>query len=249
VPHALLILLHQYADVTEFGLMALTAMVVDEEPPVLSLAKAGLEPLGCEVVTQSDGREAATVAQTRKIHLVLFGTRMEPLDGFELTRVIRRSKLNSHIPIVMMAAGYDTNIMRRGIHEGIHFFLAKPLSQERIVQFFRTMRRAMWKERRRYSRLPLRVTATCRSSIGTLELQTRNISIGGMLLEPCEGLTRCQEIGLELSIPGYDRAIQIPASVRHQTPEVGVGAKFQDVSAVGRRAIDGYISGTPEKQL
>ena len=229
--------------------MAFTVMVVDEELPVLSLAKACLEPLGCEVVTQSDSREAATVAQTRKIHLVLLGTRMGPLDGFELTRVIRRSRSNSRVPIVMMAAGYDTNIMRRGIHEGIHFFLAKPLNQERIVQFFRTMRRAMWEERRRYSRLPLRVTSTCRSCIGTLELQTRNISIGGILLDPCEGLTRCQEIGLEFSMPGYNRSIQILASVRHQTPEVGVGAKFQDVSAVDRRAIDGYISGTLEKQL
>ena len=228
--------------------MALTVMVVDEEPPVLSLVKSGLEPLGCEVVTQSDGREAATVAQTRKIHLVLFGTRMEPLDGFELTRVIRRSKLNSHIPIVMMAAGYDTNIMRRGIHEGIHFFLAKPLSQERIVQFFRTMRRAMWEERRRHPRLPLSATATCRSCIGTLELQTRNISIGGILLDPCEGLTRCQEIELELPLPGYERPIRILATVRHQTPEVGVGAKFQDVSPVNRRAIESYISGAVENQ-
>jgi hypothetical protein len=139
--------------------------------------------------------------------------------------------------------------MRRGIHEGIHFFLAKPLNQERIVQFFRTMRRAMWEERRRHPRLPLSATATCRSCIGTLELQTRNISIGGILLDPCEGLTRCQEIGLEFSMPGYNRSIQILASVRHQTPEVGVGAKFQDVSAVDRRAIDGYISGTLEKQL
>jgi c-di-GMP-binding flagellar brake protein YcgR len=110
------------------------------------------------------------------------------------------------------------------------------------------MRRAMWKERRRCSRLPLRVTATCRSCIGTLELQTRNISIGGMLLEPCEGLTRCQEIGLELSMPGYNRAIQILASVRHQTPEVGVGAKFQDFAEVNRRVIDSYISGAQEKQ-
>jgi len=180
--------------------------------------------------------------------MVLLGARMQPLDAIELSHVIRRSRPNSGIPIVMLTAGPDTRTMRRAIHEGIHFFLAKPLSQQRIVQFFRAMRGAKWEERRRFSRLPLRVTATCRSCNGTLGLPTSNISSGGVLLEPVEGLTRCQEIELELSLPGYDRPIRILAIVRHQTLEVGVGAKFQDVSPVNRRAIDGYIAGALEKQ-
>jgi len=227
--------------------MAFTVMVVDEEPPVLSLAKVCLEPLGCEVVEQSDSREAASVAQARRLHLVLLGARRQHLETIELARVIRRSRAN--IPIVMLTAEHDTKTVRRGIQEGIHFFLAKPLSQERIVQFFRAMRSVMWAERRRCSRLPLRVTATCRSCIGTLELPTSNISTGGLLLDPVEGLTRCQEIEVELSLPGHDRPIRILAIVRHQAPEVGVGAKFQDVSPVNREAIDGYISGALERQI
>ncbi len=228
--------------------MAFIVMVVDEETPVLSLAKAGLEPLGCEVVEQSDSRAAATVAQTRKLHLVLLGGPLQHLDGIELTHAIRRSKSNSDIPIVMLTAGCDAKTVRRGIHAGIHFFLTKPLSRERIVHFFQTMRRAMWAERRRSSRVPLHVAATCRSSIGTLELQTRDISIGGMLLEPCDRFTRCQEIELDLLLPGYNKPIRILAAVRHQTREVGVGAKFQDLSEVNRRAIEGYISGALIKQ-
>jgi len=228
--------------------MAFTVLIVDEELPVLSLAKACLEPLGCEVVEQSSHREAASTAQARKLQLVVLGARMQPPDRIELTRVIRRSRANRRVPIVMLTAEHDTKNVRRGIHEGIHFFLAKPLTPERIVQFFRAMRGAMWEERRRFARLPLHVTATCRSCSGVLELPTSNISAGGMLLEPCEGLTRCQEIELELSLPGYDKSIRIIATVRHQTPEIGLGAKFQEVSAVNRRAIDGYISGALEKQ-
>ena len=228
--------------------MAFTVMVVDEEPQVSSLAKMCLTPLGCEVVEQSDRREAAAVARARKLHLVLLGSRMQLAEAIELTHEIRRSRPNSGTPIVMLTAGNDTKTMRRGIHEGIHLFLAKPLSQERIVQFFRAMHAAMWADRRRFARLPLRVTATCRSCNGTRELPTSNISADGLLLEPVEGLTRCQEIELELSLPGYDRPIRILATVRHQTPEVGVGTKFQDVSPVNRRAIEGYISGALEKQ-
>jgi CheY-like chemotaxis protein len=226
--------------------MAFTVMVVDDELPVLSLAKACLEPLGCEVVEQSDYRGAATVAQARQPHLVLLGSGMQHLEGIELTHVIRRSRPNT--PIVMLTAGQDTKTMRRGIHEGIRFFLAKPLSPERVVQFFRTMRSAKWKERRGFSRLPLRVNATCRSCLGTLELPTSDISTGGLLLKLFEGLTRCQEIELELPLPGYDRTIRILATVRHQTPELGVGVKFQDVSPVNRRAIESYISGALENQ-
>ena len=228
--------------------MAFTVMVVDEELPVLSLAKACLEPLGCEVLEQSDYRGAATVARARQLHLVLLGARTQPLDGIELTDVIRRSRSNSGTPIVMLTAGQDTKIMRRAIREGIRFFLAKPLSRERMVQFFQAMRSAKWQERRRFSRLPLRVIATCRSCLGALELPTSDISTGGLLLEPFEGLTRCQEIELELPLPGYDRTVRILATVRHQTPELGVGAKFQDVSPVNRRAIESYISGAVENQ-
>lgn len=228
--------------------MAFTVMVVDDELPVLSLAKECLEPLGCEVVEQSDYRGAATVAQARQLHLVLFGARMQLLDGIELTHVIRRSRPNSGIPIVMLTAGQDTKTMRRGIHEGIRFFLAKPLSRERIVQFFRAMRSVKWEERRRFSRLPLRVTATCRSCFGALELPTSDIGTGGLLLEPFERLTRCQEIELELPLPGYDRTVRILATVRHESPELGVGVKFQDVSPVNRRAIESYISGALENQ-
>ena len=228
--------------------MALNVMVVDEELEVLSLAKACLEPLGCEVLEQCHSREAASVVRARKLHLVFLGAQMQHLDAMELAHVIRRSTLNSGIPIVMLTAEHDARAMRRGVNEGIQFFLAKPLSQERITRFFRAMRSAMWAERRRSARLPLQVTATCRSCSGTLELPTSNISTGGMLLEPSEGLTRCQEIELEFPLPGYDRPIRVTATVRHQASEVGIGVKFQDISPVNLRAIDSYFSGALEEQ-
>ena len=228
--------------------MALTVMVVDDEPPVLSLAKAVLESLGCEVLAESDSREAAKLAQARKFHGVLLGERMRPLDGFELTHAIRRSRSNGQVPIVMLMAGEDAKAMRRGIREGINFFLAKPLNREQIVHLFLSLRRAMWEERRRYSRLPLRVMAACSSRGRTLQLETRNISTGGLLLEPSDWLARCQEIELEFALPGYPRPIRVRATVQHQTQDVGVGVKFQDVSPGNRLAIDGYVYGTLEKQ-
>lgn len=243
-----LILRPKNTDGEELKLMPFIMMVVDEEAPVLSLAQAVLEPLGCEVLAQSDSREAETVAQTRKLHGVLLAARMRHPDGFELTHAIRRSRLNSRVPIVMLTAEDDAKTMRRGIQEGINFFLAKPLSEERLVHLFQAMRRAMWEERRRHARLPLRVTATCSSPCGTLKLQTRNISRGGLLLEPSEGLVRCQEIELEFALPGYDRPIRVHATVQHQSPEAGIGVKFQDVSEVDRRAINGYVSGALEKR-
>jgi len=228
--------------------MPFIVMVVDEEPSVLSLAKAVLEPLGCEVLAESDSREAAALAQTRKLNGVILGARMRGLDGFDLAHAIRRSRSNSHIPIVMLTAGEDARTMRRGIREGINFFLAKPLTREPLIHLFESLRRAMWEERRRYARLPLRVTATCSSGGRTMQLQTRNISTGGMLLEPSEGLARCQEIELEFALPGYSRLIRVRATVQHQTPELGVGVKFQDVPDAHRVAIDAYILGTLQKR-
>ena len=104
-------------------------------------------------------------------------------------------------------------------------------------------------ERRRYPRIPLCVTASCFLSSGTLTLHTKNISTGGMLLEPCEQLARCQQIELEFSLPGHSTPIRICATVQHQMLGLGVGVKFQSLSEANRRAILSYLSGDRGKHV
>jgi len=82
--------------------MALKIMAVDDEPEVLKLLKALVEPMGCVVVTFEDSREAGRVVEKEKFDGIVLDAYMPHLDGFQLAERIRSSHLNNEVPIVML---------------------------------------------------------------------------------------------------------------------------------------------------
>ncbi len=223
--------------------MTMKVMVVDDEPPILDLMKAILEPLGCEVLTKADSREAAIVADKQKLDGIFLDVRMPHLDGFQLTEKIRQSNSNKRVPIVMLTGLDDAESMRRGFKAGITFFIGKPISKERIVKLFMAMRGSMLTEKRRYVRLPLQTTVTCESNKKSFKLSSINISVGGMRLEPTGALEIKQEFDMEFSLPQHQHPLKVRALVLHRHARDGMGIKFVNLSPEDREAIEGYISG------
>ncbi len=62
-------------------------MAVDDEPDVLRTFKTLVEPLGYEVITIVDGREAAERLKSEKFDGIFVDAQMPHLDGFELTKM------------------------------------------------------------------------------------------------------------------------------------------------------------------
>ena len=223
--------------------MSLKIMVVDDEPEALKLMKAVVEPLGHQVMALADSREAAERIDQQKFDVIFLDFRMPHLDGFELTRRIRGSRPNSGIAIVMLTGAYDVDVIRRACKEGVTFFLAKPFSPERISGLLNAMDRAMWKETRRFARLPLETTVYCRLGKKRLELTSLNISEGGMLLEPSIALKAGQEIQLEFMIPGPAVSLKLRARVVRKELKERVAVEFVKVKPEDQGAIRSYITG------
>ena len=74
--------------------MSLKIMFVDDEPEVLKLFKAMAEPLGTEVQTFANSREAALRIRKEKFDGVFLDAMMPQLDGFELAKLVRASPSN-----------------------------------------------------------------------------------------------------------------------------------------------------------
>ena len=111
--------------------MALRILVVDDEPQVLEVFRTLLEPLGYEVLTTADSREAARRIEVENFDGIAVDGVMPQTDGFELTQKIRASRSNYGVPIIMFTEHDSAEIMRRAFQAGIRFFLAKPLSPEK----------------------------------------------------------------------------------------------------------------------
>lgn len=223
--------------------MALKIMVVDDEQDVLKVIKGLVEPLGVEVLAIADSREAAQRANNEKFDGVFLDTRMPHLDGFSLAKSVRGSRLNNTVPIVMITGASDAETMRKGFQAGVTFFLSKPINLERMAGLLRAMRWTLLREKRRYSRLPLRAPVICQFGEKRFRSESANISEGGMLLETSGGAKLEQELGLEFVIPQSSHKFQIRAKVVRKEPPDRIAVQFLYLSPEDRSAIQDYIIG------
>lgn len=193
--------------------MGLKVLYVDDEPELLNVFRNIVEPLGYEVVTLADSREAAERIQQDKFDGVVLDACMPQPDGFELTRLVRSSPPNAATPVVMLSGSTDPETMGRGFKAGVTFFFGKPITQTRLAGLLRVVHGAMARERRGYDRLPFRTMVTCYLGERIFESQCVNISRTGMLLAKAAGVGPGEIIDLEFALPRVTGPLRIRATV------------------------------------
>ena len=222
--------------------MSMKLMVVDDDPAALELVKALVEPLGYEVLALADSRQAAERVNEQKFDGIFVDVQMPDLNGFELTKLIRASRLNSRVPIVMITALEDIETMRQGYKAGVTFFLTKPFNPEKLRGLLLAMGNAMLRDRRRHIQLPLSTAVTCRWGNEQAELASVNISESGMLLESSSGLDSGQEINLDFTLPAGQKHLSLRAKIVHKEPPNIIGVQFHDLTSEDQDYIRQYMS-------
>jgi CheY-like chemotaxis protein len=223
-------------------------MVVDDQPEILALIKSMMEPLGCEVFTLTDSREAAQRAKAQSFDAVFVDVRMPHLDGFDLTRSIRSSPVNGQVPIVMLTGSDDVQTMQLGFKAGATYFLGKPISQERIQSLFNAVLGPMQAQKRKHARLPFQTMVNCSSATGSERqfiARSLNIGEGGMLLEGSKSVGVAQSMTVEFSLASSvgRRQLQLFAKVQRLTPPDRFSLEFIDLPDSDREAIRAFIVG------
>ena len=222
--------------------MKIKIMAVDDEPAILQLFKTQLESLGCEVQGFVDSREAAERLEVEKVDGLFVDFRMPHMDGFELTKKARESKLNGHVPIVMLTALDDAETMRRAFNMGISFFLGKPFTGERVYNLYVATRGPMSREKLRYIRLPYRTTVECIWGPFHFKYGSVDIGEGGISLNPSGGLAVGQELDLCFSLPDHPQTLKTHARVVRNVPPDGIGLMFLSLDAREKEALQRYIT-------
>ncbi len=224
--------------------MPLRVMVVDDDVQALKLVRALIEPLGMEVVTFSDSREASENLTRQKFDGLFVDAQMPKLDGFGLARLARSSPSNNKVPLVMITGNDDAATMRKAYDAGITFFLGKPFSLAKMRGLLTALRDTMLKEKRRYARLPMKTTVQCRPNGETLTSTSINVSERGMLLEPSGGLQIASEISLQFEIPSGSTILKPRARiVRKEAPD-HMGIHFITLRRSELEAMQRYIAGS-----
>lgn len=99
-------------------------LVIEDEQRVAELLKRGLEESGYQVVVTFDGIMGLRIFKSNTFHLVISDVILPKLDGFELSKEIR--KINPSIPILMLTALGSTDDKLEGFDAGADDYMVKP---------------------------------------------------------------------------------------------------------------------------
>ncbi|HVS63341.1 MAG TPA: response regulator [Thermoanaerobaculia bacterium] len=116
-----------------------TLLVVEDEPPLRSLVRGGLEARGYSVLDAADGAAALDACERlhKPVDLLLCDVTLPDTRGPELAA--RLQTLYPRMKVLYMSGDVDRAVVRQDLREGRAAFLQKPFTLQELVQQVRAM--------------------------------------------------------------------------------------------------------------
>lgn len=108
-------------------------MVVDDSLTVRKITTRLLTRSGYEVVTAKDGVDALEQLRDIKPVVMLVDVEMPRMDGFELTKEVRRSGAIKDIPIIMITSRTADKHREHAMQLGVNAYLGKPYQEDDLL--------------------------------------------------------------------------------------------------------------------
>lgn len=107
-------------------------LIVDDDIDTLRLVGLMLQRQGYQIVAADNGNQALIMAQNEQPDLILLDIMMPDLDGYEVTRRLRKDPNTSAIPIIMFTAKSQVEDRVTGFEVGADDFLTKPTQPKEL---------------------------------------------------------------------------------------------------------------------
>lgn len=109
----------------------LRILIADDEAIRVMTLRTQLRALGFEVVAEaSDGREAVELADRHQPDLAILDIKMPGLDGISAAREITARR---PIPVILLTAYSEPELVERATEAGVFAYLVKPVSEEDLL--------------------------------------------------------------------------------------------------------------------
>lgn len=110
--------------------MATTILIAEDDADIRNLLRLYLESEGYTVLEAADGETALSAALTQCPDAAILDVMMPKMNGYELTRALRRT---SDIPILILSAKSQGNDKILGLNLGADDYIAKPFNPMEVV--------------------------------------------------------------------------------------------------------------------
>ena len=113
-----------------------SALVVEDIPVNLLVAKGILETLGWKVDSAVDGLEALEAHAGKRFDIIFMDCQMPKMDGFEATAEIRKREAAGvpRTPIVALTATAGESFRQRCLDAGMDEFISKPFTRKQLAK-------------------------------------------------------------------------------------------------------------------
>ena len=101
------------------------------------LSQRFLRNLNAEVDMVEDGKEAVSITSRNQYDLIFMDCQMPIMDGFQATRLIRRTQLNQKTPIIALTGLESEGERHACLQSGMNDFISKPFTQEQLQDALR----------------------------------------------------------------------------------------------------------------
>lgn len=108
-------------------------LIADDNPQILELLEAYLEPLQAEVRLAADGEATLAAVERDEPDLILLDIMMPKRSGFEVCRILKEDPRYRDIPIIMVTALNEVGDMERARESGADDFISKPVNKIELL--------------------------------------------------------------------------------------------------------------------
>jgi AmiR/NasT family two-component response regulator len=128
-----------FSDLQHRATLSVVRILIAEDETIIRLdLRELLERAGHEVVAEArDGEEAVALAQEHEPELAVLDVRMPRLDGIEAAKRILAERA---IPIVMLTAYGQEELVTRAVEAGVFGYLVKPFREQDLMPAIATAR-------------------------------------------------------------------------------------------------------------
>jgi DNA-binding response OmpR family regulator len=119
--------------------MADKVLIVDDDVQTLRLVGLMLERQGFKIVAASNGMQALQMSRTEKPDVIVLDVMMPDMDGYEVTRRLRKEPDTAEIPILMFTAKAQVDDKISGYDSGADDYLTKPIHPAELTAHLRAL--------------------------------------------------------------------------------------------------------------
>jgi len=114
-------------------------LVVDDEADLVRILQFGLEAIGYQVETASDGQEGLKKARELKPDIILLDLMLPKLDGYKVCRLLKFDERYKNIPIIILSARTQEGDQLLAMEMGANRFVTKPYDFAEVLSHIETL--------------------------------------------------------------------------------------------------------------